>query len=60
VTKGLLRSASVSLIVARARDAGILVSALGPRTLRAVTHRDVSRADCARAAERLAAVIATG
>ena len=47
-------------IVARARDAGILVSALGPRTLRAVTHRDVSRADCARAAERLAAVIATG
>jgi threonine aldolase len=45
-------------IVARARDAGVLVSALGPRTVRAVTHRDVSRAECEHAADRLAAVIA--
>ena len=45
-------------IVGRAKEAGVLVSALGPRTVRAVTHRDVSRADCERAAERLAAVIA--
>ena len=29
--------------------------AFGPRTVRAVTHLDVSRADCARAAEVLAA-----
>ena len=28
-------------IVGRAREAGVLVSALGPRTVRAVTHRDV-------------------
>jgi threonine aldolase len=45
-------------IVGRARDAGVLVSVLGTRTVRAVTHRDVSRADCERAAERLVAVIA--
>jgi threonine aldolase len=47
-------------IVGRAKEAGVLVSALGPRTVRAVTHRDVSRADCERATERLAAVIADG
>jgi threonine aldolase len=47
-------------IVARARGAGVLVSALGPRTVRAVTHRDVSRADCERAADRLAAIINGG
>jgi threonine aldolase len=45
-------------VVARARQDGVLVSALGPRTVRAVTHRDVSRADCGRAADRLAAILA--
>ncbi len=49
-----------ALIAARAKEAGVLVSALGPRTLRAVTHRDVSRADCERAAGLLAAVIERG
>ncbi len=49
-----------ALIAAQARQAGVLVSALGPRTLRAVTHRDVSRADCERAAGLLAAVIEQG
>lgn len=44
-------------IVARAKEAGILISALGPRTLRAVTHLDVSRDACLRAADRLAAAI---
>lgn len=44
-------------IVARARAAGVLISALGPRTLRAVTHLDVSRDDCLRAAELLAGVL---
>jgi threonine aldolase len=44
-------------IVARVKDAGVLVSALGKRTIRAVTHRDVSRADCVRAANLLAAAI---
>jgi len=44
-------------IVARAKAEGILVSAFAARTVRAVTHLDVSRADCERAADRLAAVI---
>src|SRR5262249_29415484 len=44
-------------IVARAKDEGILVSAFAARTVRAVTHLDVSRADCERAGDRLAAVI---
>jgi threonine aldolase len=36
--------------VARAREAGVLVVALGPRAVRAVTHLDVSREACLRAA----------
>ncbi len=47
-------------IAARAKEAGVLVSALGPRTVRAVTHRDVSRASCHRAADLIAAVIERG
>jgi threonine aldolase len=47
-------------IVARAKEVGILVSALGLRTVRAVTHLDVSRKDCERAADRLAAIIENG
>ena len=41
-------------VVERARGEGVLVMAFGPRTVRAVTHLDVSREDCARAAEVLA------
>jgi threonine aldolase len=37
-------------IVARARDRGVLIFALGPRTFRAVTHLDVSPEQCAVAA----------
>jgi threonine aldolase len=47
-------------IVARARESGVLVSALGPRTVRAVTHRDVARDACQRAADLIAAVIERG
>jgi threonine aldolase len=47
-------------IVAAARQAGVLVSALGPRTIRAVTHRDVNGDACRHAADLLAAVIAVG
>ena len=47
-------------IAARAKAEGVLVSALGPRTVRAVTHLDVSRDDCERAADRLAAIIERG
>ena len=45
-------------IAARAKEAGVLVSVFGVRKLRAVTHLDVSREDCSRAAEILAKVIA--
>ncbi len=44
-------------IVARAEQAGVRVSAFGERTVRAVTHLDVSREQCRRAADLLAAVI---
>jgi threonine aldolase len=44
-------------IVARAQESGVLVSAFGERTVRAVTHIDVSRDQCGRAADLLAQVI---
>jgi threonine aldolase len=45
-------------VVARAAEREVLVMAFGPRTVRAVTHLDVSRADCERAAEALAEAVA--
>jgi threonine aldolase len=45
-------------VVARAAEAGVLVMAFAPRTVRAVTHLDVSRADCERAGEVLADAVA--
>jgi len=47
-------------IVERAQAVGVLVSAFGARTVRAVTHLDVSRDQCRRAPELLAEVIETG
>jgi threonine aldolase len=44
-------------VVARAAQRDVLVMAFGPRTVRAVTHLDVSRADCERAAEALAEAV---
>jgi threonine aldolase len=44
-------------IVARAQDRGVLISAFGERTVRAVTHLDVTRDQCRRAADLLAEVI---
>ncbi len=44
-------------VVARAAEREVLVMAFGPRTVRAVTHLDVSRADCERAAEALAEAV---
>lgn len=38
-------------VVTRAREAGLLLFAFGPRTIRAVTHLDVSQEQCARAAD---------
>ncbi len=43
---------------ALARERGVLVNAFGPRTLRAVTHLDVDRAQCLRAADVLVALLA--
>lgn len=44
-------------LVARAREQGVLVSAFAARTVRAVTHLDVSEAQVARAAEVLRALL---
>ena len=43
-------------VVSRARAKGVLVIAFGPRTVRAVTHMDVSRAQCEQGAEVLASI----
>jgi threonine aldolase len=45
-------------VVARAREADVLVMAFGPRTVRAVTHLDVTRPECERAADALARAVA--
>jgi threonine aldolase len=44
-------------LVARARERGVLINAFGPRKIRAVTHLDVSREQCARAADVLAELV---
>ncbi len=44
-------------IVARARERGVLVIAFGPRTIRLVTHLDVSRSQCEQAADVLFEII---
>ncbi len=41
-------------VVDRARERGVLLMAFAPRTIRAVTHLDVTAADCAAAADALA------
>ncbi len=46
-------------VVARAKEKGVLVGAFAARTLRAVTHLDVSRDQTKRAAEVLAAAMAS-
>jgi len=42
-----------SAVVARAKEKGVLVNVFGARKVRAVTHLNVSREDCSRAAEIL-------
>lgn len=49
---------SASDLVARARAKDVLINALGPSKLRLVTHIDVSRADCVRAASVLVELLA--
>jgi threonine aldolase len=45
-------------VVASLREAGVLANAMDARTVRLVTHRDVSREDCERAAALLERVLA--
>jgi threonine aldolase len=52
-------AADAAAVVARARDRGVLLFALGPRTLRVVTHLDVSRAQCEQAGQALAEIADT-
>jgi len=49
------RAPDAATVVAQARERGVLVFAFGARTIRAVTHLDVSRAQCERAADVLVA-----
>lgn len=44
-------------VVKEAGERGVLLFAFGPRTVRAVTHLDVSRAQCERAAEVLLEIV---
>ncbi|MBL8343815.1 MAG: aminotransferase class I/II-fold pyridoxal phosphate-dependent enzyme [Rubrivivax sp.] len=44
-------------VVAAARSRGVLLNAFGPRTVRAVTHLDVSAAQCDHAAAQLTALL---
>lgn len=44
-------------VVARSRERGVLIFAFGPRTIRLVTHLDVCRQACERAAEVLLEVV---
>jgi threonine aldolase len=50
-------AADAATIVAKAKAAGVLISALAARTVRAVTHMDVSREQCRRAGEVLDEII---
>ena len=45
---------------ARARERGVLLNAMGARTVRAVTHLDVDRPQCEAAARALVELLATG
>lgn len=44
-------------VVSRAKEKGLLIFAFGPRTIRAVTHLDVSESQCRQAAEIILDII---
>ena len=54
----LAREGDAPALVSRLREQGVLASAIGPHAVRFVTHFDVSRADCRRAADRTLAALA--
>jgi threonine aldolase len=45
-------------ICGRLKHGGVLINGINPRQMRAVTHYDVTRADCSQALEALAAAVA--
>lgn len=47
-------------VVAAAGERGVLMFAFGPRTIRAVTHLDVTREQCERAGDLIVAIAAAG
>jgi threonine aldolase len=51
------KAPDAAAVIAAARARGVLVVAFGPRTVRAVTHLDVTREQCERAASVLVDVI---
>jgi threonine aldolase len=56
---GLAPSApDAATLIERARAGGVLIVALGPRAIRAVTHLDVDRDACVRASDILARAVA--
>jgi threonine aldolase len=50
-------AADAPTVVTRAKERGVLIFAFGPRTIRAVTHLDVSRQQCERAADVLLEIL---
>jgi len=44
-------------VIARARDRGLVIFAFGPRTLRVVTHLNLTREECRRGAEILLEIV---
>jgi threonine aldolase len=48
---------SASDLVARLKSRGVLISTVGPKAIRMVTHHDVSRNDCIGAIEALSAEV---
>ena len=57
IVVAVLEGRSAPDVVADLRRRGVLASAMDAATLRLVTHHDVSRADCERAAEALAGAL---
>ena len=53
----LKENGDAAALVRAMKDEGILASAVGPHAVRLVTHFDVSRAECERCAELLAAML---
>ena len=57
IVVALLETRTAPDVVSALGEQGVLAIAMDARTLRLVTHRDVSEKDCARAAEVIGAVL---